>query len=949
MTGRQWGRSGTLVITLVFFNPPPRGVPAHDSDSERFLTTERFLLLHAPSLGHNPSMRISLKQLSRRGFPALVAFLLTGCSLAEKQPRVAVQESGSIGGEAISVPVNQVLTPAGFQIELPGMRPQVLALSPDGQLLATSGKHKLILIHPRDGRILESIPLPSEKARGVETNSVSQEILDPDTAAEASYTGLIFSPDGRRIYLANVRGDIKVLAVGDQGRVTASHSLPLPQTGLSARQSEIPAGLAISPDGKRLYVAGNLSNRLLELDTTTGETLRTIPVGSLPYEVLFVRDKLYVSNWGGPRPGATSTQGPSGRGTSVTVDPVRFIASEGSISVIHLASGKVEKEIQVGPHACGMAVSPDGRFLAVANAGNDTVSVIATARDEVVETISLRWQPKDLFGATPNALTFDAAGKALYVCNGTQNAVAVLRFKPGKSKLIGLIPTGWYPGAIAWDGKQQQLCVANVKGTGSGKKFAAGEAVELNSHQHRGSVSLIPLRGGAKLATYTKTVLKNYGHAIMRAAMLPPRPGIAPRPVPERVGEPSVFNHVIYIIKENRTYDQVLGDMKEGNGDERLCIFGEKVTPNHHKLAREFVLLDQTFCSGVLSADGHQWADSAFANDYIEKSFAGWPRSYPYFGDDAMAYSSAGFIWDNAIAHRKTLRVYGEFTLDTVAWKDPKKRGTPTFLDCYRDFTEQTGLVLISSKPSVESLRPYLCTNTVGFKMNVPDVFRARVFLDELKEFERTGNFPNLVIMLLPSDHTSGTAPHSPTPAAKVADNDLAVGQIVEAISRSKFWKDTCILAIEDDPQNGFDHVSSYRTTAYVASPYTRRHAVVSTPYNQTSLLRTMELMLGLPPMNQLDATATPMTDCFTNHPDFSPFTAMPNQIPLDQMNPDPKAIRDPIQKKFALASMKLPLDDVDECPEDLFNRILWNAQKGSDAEYPAWAVTPAKGGSAKE
>jgi hypothetical protein len=464
--------------------------------------------------------------------------------------------------------------------------------------------------------------------------------------------------------------------------------------------------------------------------------------------------------------------------------------------------------------------------------------------------------------------------------------------------------------------------------------------VELSSHQYRGTVSLIPLPGKSRLAAYTKAVLDNYGHAVMQAALLPPRAGVAPQPVPERVGEPSVFNHVIYIIKENRTYDQVLGDIKEGNGDDRLCIFGEKVTPNQHKLAREFVLLDNTCCSGVCSADGHQWADSAFATDYIEKSFAGWPRSYPYFGDDAMAYSPAGFIWDNTVAHGKTLRDYGEFVFNTVAWKDRKKRGEPDFLQCYRDFTEGTGLIQLGSQPTVESLRPYLCTNAVGFKMNVSDVFRARVFLDELKTFEREGNLPNLVIMLLPSDHTSGTRPGTPTPAAKVADNDLAFGQIVEAVSRSRFWKDTCIFAIEDDPQAGFDHVSSYRTTAYVASAYTRRHAVVSTPYNQTSLVRTMELMLGLPPMNQIDASATPMTDCFTNQPDFSPFTAVPNQIPIDQVNPELKAIKDPAQKKFAIASMKLPLEEVDECPEDLFNRILWNAQKGSAAPYPAWAIT---------
>jgi hypothetical protein len=223
--------------------------------------------------------------------------------------------------------------------------------------------------------------------------------------------------------------------------------------------------------------------------------------------------------------------------------------------------------------------------------------------------------------------------------------------------------------------------------------------------------------------------------------------------------------------------------------------------------------------------------------------------------------------------------------------------------------------------------------------MDVPDVFRAREFIKELKVFEQRGAFPNLVIICLPNDHTSGTSAGAPTPAAHVADNDLAFGQIVEALSQSRFWKETCLFAIEDDPQGGWDHVSGYRTTAYVISPYTKRGAVVSTQYNQTSLLRTMELMLGLPPMNQLDATATPMSDCFTATPDFTPFKAVPNNVPLDELNPEPKKVSDPLLRKHALASAKLPLDRIDACPEDLFNRILWHAMKGSEAPYPTWAA----------
>ncbi|MCL5098472.1 MAG: phosphoesterase, partial [Candidatus Omnitrophica bacterium] len=273
------------------------------------------------------------------------------------------------------------------------------------------------------------------------------------------------------------------------------------------------------------------------------------------------------------------------------------------------------------------------------------------------------------------------------------------------------------------------------------------------------------------------------------------------------------------MIKENRTYDQILGDMTEGDGDPALCVFGENVTPNQHKICRDFVLLDNIYCSGILSADGHQWSDSAFATDYMEKSFAGFPRSYPDGMEDgaidALAYSPAGFIWDNALAHGKSLRDYGEFTIGVVHWTDSNKKGMPTFLDYYRDFVDQTGLIHIGSRPTIPSLGPYINAETIGWNLDVPDAFRAAQFIKEFRQFERDGKLPSLILICLPDDHTSGTRPGSPTPAAQVADNDLAFGQIVEAVSHSVFWKDTCIFAIEDDPQNGWDHVNSFRTTAY--------------------------------------------------------------------------------------------------------------------------------------
>ncbi len=890
------------------------------------------------------------------GLLTLAAIWATGCRGEKGFETTASTRAvvGRVGDNRYYTPANQLLTPAGIQVELPDLRPQALALSPDGKRLVTAGKTpELIVIEPATGKVLQRVALPSDSDKDPAPDAVSTHILKPDDEGQLSFTGLGFSPDGARIYLANVNGSIKVFGVENGTNVVGLFSISLPPANAPDRKPEIPTGIALTPDGKRLYVCGNLANRLLELDPGNGRLLRTWDVGVAPYDVVLAGNKAYVSNWGGRRPDATSLTGPAGRGTFVRVDPVRHIASEGSVSVIDLhldtpatTNHRPAFEFLTGLHASALALSPNGRWLVIANTGSDNLSVVDTRTDQIIETIWTRQSPEDLFGAQPNALVFDASGKTLFVCNGTQNAVAVIDFRPGESKLRGLIPVGWFPGAItiAPHAPRPALCVANIKGIGSTKKYKPGEEVKYNSHQYFGTLSLVPVPGKRELARLTRIALGNMRYGLLQQAKLPPRPGQPARPVPERVGEPSVFKHVVYIIKENRTYDQVLGDIPQGNGDASLCIFGEPITPNQHKLTRDFVLLDNTYCSGILSADGHQWSDAGITTDYMEKSFAGFPRSYPDGMEDddvdALAYSPAGFIWDNVLAHRKSLRIYGEFAATEKRWTDPNHKGGIKFPEHWKDFTNGAGDLRIWSRPTIESIRPYLCTNTVGWDMSIPDVFRAREFIRELRAYEKTGSLPNFIVICLPNDHTSGTKPGVPTPAAQVADNDLAFGQIVEALSKSPFWKETCIFAIEDDPQAGWDHVSGYRTTAYVVSPYTKRGAVVSTQYNQTSLLRTMELMLGLPPMNQLDATATPMSDCFTNTPDFTPFIAMANNVSLDQMNPDPKKISDPLLRKNAQASSRLPLGKPDQCPEDQLNRILWYAMKGSSAPYPQWAVS---------
>lgn len=848
--------------------------------------------------------------------------------------------------DVISTPVNQVITPYGQQVELAGLRPQALALSPDGSRLIVSGKtSELLVIDVELAKVVQRVELPGED-QVQQPDVVSPNILNPDKKGQISYTGLTYSHHGMRVYLSNVNGSIKVFVAKEDGTIEPSHVIPLPEANAPRRKAEIPSGLALSDDDTRLYVCGNLSNKLLELNTADGALVRAWDVGVAPYDVVLVGGKAFVSNWGGRRPGAGDLTGPAGRGTEVRVDPVRHIASEGTVSIIDLAANSVSRELATGLHASALAVSPDLKFVVCANAGSDHLSLIDVAKEAVVETVWAKDKPSDLFGASPNALAFDDSGRTLFVANGTQNAIAVFHFDPeekGDTRIEGLIPAGWFPGAIVFDSRRKSVYVANIKGLPIHPRKSDDGTEGFNSHQYHGSVSLMPAPTEEDLLKLSERAAKNIRRGAIAQAALPARKDQPPRAIPERIGEPSLIEHVVYVIKENRTYDQVLGTIERGNGRADLCIFGPDVTPNQHKLVDEFVLLDNTYCAGILSADGHQWSTTAFSTDYMEKSFAGFPRSYPDgMGEDesdALAYSPAGFLWDNALAHGKTIRNYGEFMAPKVRWRDEKKTGTPDYLACYRTWKGESDEVIFECEPSIETIRPFSPAGCVGWEMSVPDQYRADFIIRELKEYETKGEYPNLVIICLPNDHTSGTSAGCPTPASCVADNDLALGRIVEALSHSRFWKKMAIFAIEDDPQAGWDHVSGYRTTAYCASPYVKRQAVVSTQYNTTSMIRTIEQILGLPPMNQFDASATPMFDCFTDTTDVAPFDSVANLVPLDQMNPNPEAIRDEALREDALVSATLNFREIDKAPEDVLNRILWRAQRGATVAYPEWAI----------
>jgi hypothetical protein len=480
------------------------------------------------------------------------------------------------------------------------------------------------------------------------------------------------------------------------------------------------------------------------------------------------------------------------------------------------------------------------------------------------------------------------------------------------------------------------LFVTNLEGEGAGvstKEFKTTQVptnvTAYNSHHQKATISIIPLPSEQLLQQYTQRVKTLNLTFRQDIAKLVPRKNILPKPMPERIGEPSVFKHVLYIIKENRTYDQVLGDLPQGKGMPSLCIYGDSITPNQHKVAKDFVLMDNYYASGKCSAEGHQWTDAAMVTDYVEKNVRAWFRSYPHVQEDALVYNKQGFIWNNAADHGKKVRIYGEAS---VPHYDEKLSWT----DIYNNY--QAGIPLkFYNTSTISRVRPMLSQNYPGSdELKITDQVRASAFINELKGYEQKpgDELPELMVMALSLDHTEGTRPGFPKPEAMVADNDLALGRIIEAVSKSRFWKNTVIFVTEDDSQAGWDHISAYRTTGFVVSPYSQLQKTVSTNYNQTCIVRSIEQILGIPPMNIIDATALPMFNCFGSKPSAYTYNAVPNRIPLNNINPKLTALKGKALY-YAKASLKPEFDHIDGGSDDLLNRILWHAAKGNKT-YPA-------------
>lgn len=793
-----------------------------------------------------------------------------------------VSEPGRVGPHPVATgetPDHWQLTPAGLQVEI-GDRPMGMTVTPDGRYLLVSN----------NGQGVQSLVLFDTY-----TDKVVQEV--PYASPEALFLGVAVSRDGSRVYAsAGANDKIRVYDLGEQG-LQERKSIML---DTNDEGDLFAAGLALSKDGNTLYAALNLDNSVAVIDTKSGKMqgrIRLSPaaseedIGVLPYQLLLSPDenKLYVSEWNG-----------------------------GGVSIVDVAQGKRTGHIATGGHATDLLLSPDAKRLYVTNTNSDTVSVINTATDKVTGTVKLAPYPDAPMGSMPNALTISKDGKTLYVANGGNNDVAAVDART--LNVQGLIPTAWFPSTLAMSNDGTRLYVTNMKGLGAGPNPRGANPTLAESppdeqyigNMARGTMSVIPVPSAEVLARHTAQVVQNNSFDETKQILTRVPEKTQARAVPQRAGDPTPIKHVIYVIKENRTYDQILGDLPQGDGDPSLVLFGRDSAPNHHALAEQFVLFDNCFVSAEVSPDGHNWSVGAVATDYVQKTwptgYSGRDRAYDWEGGSSAPAPEGGYLWDFASRANVPFRVYGEFTSAEPPNVEPAPFG------------------------SVENaLEGNVAPTFAGYDLEVTDMSRYQAWKKEFDTYMAQDAVPQLMIVRLPNDHTAGTRPEMPTPKAMMADNDLALARLIEDVSNSPIWESTAIFVIEDDAQNGPDHVDAHRTVCYAVSPYVKRGVVDHTEYSTVSLLRTLELMLGLPPMTQFDAEATPMFAAFTDTPDLTPYTAITPKQPLDEMNPV-----DAYRAKDSLAlDLDEEADQFSKADEQTFNEILWGAIKGEAVAMP--------------
>ena len=868
-------------------------------------------------------------------------FLVAGCTdFAQNSDPYRIPTDDStleIQGPMTLMPFNREVRSAGKVISFGDSRLENHALDfaalPDGRHIAVEDRYGIAIVDLSTQEIVQRWnirDLPASK-------NLMSTYCGIKAFAYDGHTYIVWGAGTSResaLLIAEWNGS----AIGEVSTVAVKAAAPA--------ATALPNDIAVRTEGgiPFLYFVLNGNNQLVKMRFPDRQIVWTAATGVAPYGLRIIGDKVYVTNWAGPLVTDSSREYAGTPWGSAYTNPVTGATASGSLSIIDTHSGSLLKELPLGLHPNAIVSSPDNLFLYICNGNSDNVSVVDVRREQVADSIPVGLFSGNVtfYGSSPNALATDASGKTLYVTNGFDNAVCVVRLgkgaatrgSSGKSKVLGYIPTEAYPGGIALVGNS--LYVANIEARGPRVLAPAGMArpgggQKVNAytiHQALASVSIIPVPSGKELKKYSKVVRKQSLIFRLELTNRAPRQDVAPRPVPERIGEPSVFKHVVYIIKENKTYDQVYGDIPQGRGMRDLCVYGDSVTPNQHRLVKDFSLLDNYYASGKCSAEGHQWADAAMTSDYVEKMVRAWFRSYPHRQEDALVYNRNGFIWNNALDHGKKVHIYGEACTThydpSLKWGDIYKG----WLD-HKDqgFTNTTTIGRI--RPIISPAYPD-CDNLI-----FTDQLRADIFIHDWKAADEAGGdpLPDLMVLSLPDDHTAALAPGMPVPEAMVADNDLALGRIIDAITHSRFWDSTVVFITEDDSQSGWDHISAYRTTGLVISPYSVMGHAIHTNYNQTGMVRTIEQILGIPPMNVMDATALPLFDCFSDRKLSYAYTYVPNVVPLDKMN-RPVAELKGKAASFARASATQAAKGVDGGDDDLMNRILWFAAKGN-AAYP--------------
>jgi len=921
------------------------------------------------------SQKMSRKKFRMSPLHALAGLLAAGLSvpaLFGQSVQYPTYTAGPQPNGSWVVSDGQVITPAGTQVDLGiRVRAKAVALNPNlsthtAAVLTLGASEAVDVIDTTSGFVLQSYVTSGQDPTG-------------------SYGGITYSADGKYLVFSQVSGNITIAKVDSEGLLEDYGQASVPPNNsfitcfknsppasyanpcgsFYSPSTSYPGGVAISPDGKSAYALLNQNNTLTKIDLTATPLTqgKQIRVGNAPHSVVIASNgtTAYVSNEGGRVATANDFQINSA-GTEIVADPVVGAATTGTVSVVDLPTMTVTATIFTGLHPTGLALY--GQYLLVANTYSDTVSVIDTTTNKLAWTINLGLPIKvpgainPAYGAAPTSIAVDAKNGIGYVALYNANAVAVVNLAKGaKAPVMGMIPVAYAPGSVVLDQTAHQLIVANDKGVGTRLSFETDYGVTgYNTHQDNGTVSIVPVPNTSTLAAMTQQVYENNHWDLTEniASAGGGSPNANPTALPAKIGDPSLIKHVFLIIRENRTYDQVLGDVAKGDGEPALAVFGGKATPNVHRLVQRFPLFDNFYDPSRQSADGHQWITEGMAPYADDVQAPYWIRSYPGGNaGDALAYQKKGFLFSEASAAGLPVKLYGEY-VENDTFKQPDgsttEPGWRQFYDDAKRFEAGFEKTLyyqntVVAESSIPAVRNHLVKNFPQFDLGIPDQFRVDLWLQDFNQDLAAGKVPALSILWIMDDHTGGP----PTATAEQADNDLAVGRIIDYISHSKVWSSSAIFIEEDDAQNGVDHVDGHRSPGYIVSPYVKQGGLVDhTYYTQVNMTRTIEQILGLTPMNQFDLVASPMATAFVQGQppatNFNPWSHVPNQIPLDMgvsvsvvKKSDTAAVKALrmgwLQKKAELFANKLNRPDAED-PEAV-NHLNWYESTDFKRPYP--------------